>query len=72
MTPLTSGQLTKYDTADQWASKFDMRWLLLKGISIKNNTYSRQIVLLYTISFTFIQKISKKALTRVSGANIKI
>jgi hypothetical protein len=25
--------LTKYDTAYQWASKFDMRWMLLKRIS---------------------------------------
>jgi hypothetical protein len=34
MTPLT-----KYDTADQWASKFEMCWLLLKGISIKKKSY---------------------------------
>jgi hypothetical protein len=27
--------LTKYDTANQGASKFDVLWLLLKGISIK-------------------------------------
>jgi hypothetical protein len=41
MTPLT-----KLDTADQWASKFDMRWLILKGMSIKKIIH-RQIVLHY-------------------------
>jgi hypothetical protein len=42
MTPLT-----KYDTADQWASKFDRLWLLLKGISVKKSDIGK---LHYTIS----------------------
>jgi hypothetical protein len=41
MTPLT-----KYDTNDQWASKFDMLWLFLKEISILKN-HTGPIVLHY-------------------------
>jgi hypothetical protein len=60
MTPLTSrGRCpftlpTKYDTAGQLASKFDMLWLILKGISIKNSHIGK---LNFTVSTTFLQKI---------------
>jgi hypothetical protein len=49
-------QLTKYayDTPDQRASKFDMLWLLFKGISIKKSYISK---LYHTIYATFKQTI---------------
>jgi hypothetical protein len=49
MTPLT-----KIDTSDQGTSKFNMLWLLLKGIPIEKSYIGK---LYYTISTTLIQKI---------------
>jgi hypothetical protein len=48
---------SEYDTADLGASKFDVLWLLLKGIpvSIKKKSYIGKSF--YTISTPFIQKI---------------
>jgi hypothetical protein len=50
MTPLT-----KYDTADQCALKFEIRWLLLKEISIKKIIH-RQIVMHYTYIYNIYAK----------------
>jgi hypothetical protein len=68
MTPLTSAD--KIDTANQGTSKFSVLWLLLKGIPIEISYIGK---LYYTLSTTFIQKITPLTTKKVDfiAANLR-
>jgi hypothetical protein len=72
---------TKYDTADQWASMFDLLWLLLKGISKIKSYIGKGSATIHATHWMTIKKVDftieylckyeaicKIALTRGSGA----